>query len=402
MEAKFYLKKSNQIEGLIYVSFNRNSVQVRISTGRKIKVIDWSNGGLISKSNNVELRNELATWKVTFDNYIKSVIAKEKRQPTANELQHFVKSTIQGIITIDSERSIKDVIETFLSEQRVKLAIGTITYKEIHLTHFTDFVGSKTISDISKRLLTDYKSQLIGSVRQTTTTNSYLKTVKSFLTWLYDNDYTTLNFSKYLKKDTEIEKPVIALTNEELTILENATELPEFLQQQIDIFLLLCYTACDISTAKQITKERIKNDMIEIRRVKTSQLINIPLLPEAKTLLEKYDYKMPFISDNKGNENLKDAFKLLGLNRPVRMSIQTAKGFEETLVPLCDIISWHKGRKTAITTALSAQINPSVVMGLSGHSDYRTMKKYIAYSDEVLKTEMSKMSRSSRSLKKVS
>jgi site-specific recombinase XerD len=47
------------------------------------------------------------------------------------------------------------------------------------------------------------------------------------------------------------------------------------------------------------------------------------------------------------------------------------------MVPLHQKISWHKARKTAITTLLSKGVDQSLVMMISGHKDLRSFRKYI-------------------------
>jgi site-specific recombinase XerD len=47
------------------------------------------------------------------------------------------------------------------------------------------------------------------------------------------------------------------------------------------------------------------------------------------------------------------------------------------MVPLHQEISWHKARKTAITTLLSKGVDQSLVMMISGHKDLRSFRKYI-------------------------
>jgi hypothetical protein len=47
------------------------------------------------------------------------------------------------------------------------------------------------------------------------------------------------------------------------------------------------------------------------------------------------------------------------------------------MVPLYEVISWHKARKTAITTLLSKGVDQSLVMLISGHKDHRSFRKYI-------------------------
>jgi Holliday junction resolvase RusA-like endonuclease len=118
------------------------------------------------------------------------------------------------------------------------------------------------------------------------------------------------------------------------------------------------------------------------------------LMYEAVRILIKYNYELPIISDNKGNENLKIAFKQLGLDRNVRITSKINQLVKDEVKPLYSVISWHKSRKTAITTAIKKGIPIELVMQLSGHSQYKTMKRYIDNAKNELKDAMnSKMSK---------
>ena len=55
-----------------------------------------------------------------------------------------------------------------------------------------------------------------------------------------------------------------------------------------------------------------------------------------------------------------------------------------------EIISCHTARRTFVSCSLAMGIPPEVVMKATGHRDYKTMKPYIATSDETQAREMSK------------
>ena len=185
-------------------------------------------------------------------------------------------------------------------------------------------------------------------------------------------------------------KDVIALTEDELRILENA-QLTPALQKHIDIFLFGCYTALSISDIINISKEKIEDGHIHTRRIKTDELLKIPLIVEAKQILEKYDYNFKSYNQTSGRVQLKKAFRELGLNRKVRITSKVGnRRTTDKMVPLHQEISWHKARKTAITTLLSKGVDQSLVMMISGHKDQRSFRKYIDGTDLLMKV-MEKM-----------
>ena len=61
--------------------------------------------------------------------------------------------------------------------------------------------------------------------------------------------------------------------------------------------------------------------MIVMRSAKTDEAIKLPILPEAEEILLKYDYQLPFISDQKYNKAIKDFLKELDFDRKLKANI---------------------------------------------------------------------------------
>ena len=394
METRYFIKKQkNSKEGIVHFLFSIEYKKIKISTNKKVKVTNWGKGFPKKTNATKELRTTLNKWKNEINQFIEKKIEIENRIPTRNELQIKCKNLIRGVDETFLEKSIYGLIEKMIEEQELELSTGTIRYKKIHLNHFINIVGKqKKIYDLNEDLLLKYRRVLISENKENTTSNCYMKTIKSFLKWLYDNKLIKNNLSYCLKKQKEIKKDIVTLLEDELIILENS-DLETHLQNQIDIFLFGCYTALSISDIKRVNKEMIVDGYIKIRREKTEMILNIPLIPQALEILKKHNYKLPCISDNKGNENLKKAFKILGLNRTIRKTkkINSNKPVDR-FIPLYEEISWHKSRKTAITTAIKKGIPHEIVMELSGHTKYETFKMYVKISKEDLKREMKKLS----------
>ena len=66
--------------------------------------------------------------------------------------------------------------------------------------------------------------------------------------------------------------------------------------------------------------------------------------------------------------------------------------FQKTIVfdPHNQYCSWHKTRKTTITTLLSKGVDHTLVMLISGHKDFRSFRQYIDSTDILVK-EMDKL-----------
>jgi integrase len=396
METRFFIKNTkNSTTSIIYFSFTTlNGDKFRLSSRQSIKTSLWHNGFPKRTSQTQETRKVLESYKSALDSFIDESVNKLQRQPTKSELTEFVQNLVSGK-RIEHDNTIEYFANEFLNDDTLCLAESTKRVKKIHLDNFVNIIGKKKILiDLNKKVIENYKAKLKKERnRDITTTNNYLKNVIAFLNWLWKKDYLSDDLKKYLKKDREIEKDVIALNENELKILETANLEEIHLQNQIDIFLFGCYTALSIGDIRKVQKEMIdENNHLIIRRSKNNSNQRIPLIHEAVSILEKHNYKLPYIADNKGSENLKTAFTKLNLRRKVRISTQSTDGkVIDQYFELCKIISWHKSRKTAITMLLSKNVHVNLVMAISGHKKTTTMNRYIAFADNDLTDAMNKM-----------
>jgi integrase len=267
-----------------------------------------------------------------------------------------------------------------------RLSTNTMRCKKIHFEHFKKFIGkNKRMLALNQNLIDAYRKHLFNDTNDNVTKNNYLKSIKTFICWCKKKGFIKIDL-KFEKFPTVI-KPIITLKDEELSILQHST-LPKSERQQVDIFLLGCYTALSIGDLIRIKEDMIINDELHIYRHKTEYKHCIPLIPQALEILRKYDFNLPHIHPNKSGIVLKKAFERLNLDRSVR--IVKKVGYQQPLSisqPLNKVISWHKARKTAITLALADGVNPIAVQQLSGHLDHRSFSRYID-KDILLKNEL--------------
>lgn len=387
MKTRFFLKSnSNDIEGTIYFLFSTEYGRVKSTTGIKINKKDWSNGGPKNNVSVSEKRSTIESFRKKLDNKIIELKKNQNRQPNKSELIAFCKSVIKGDRNMENSIFLSDLIDQFISENETStnkgVATGTLKYKKNHLIGFLDFCGhNSVVSELNEYKIEAYKAMLFRDGNENSTKNNYRKSIMSFLNWLKKKRISMVVNEIDFGKFPEPVKDVIALTEDELRILENAKLTPA-LQKHIDVFLLGCYTALSISDIVNITKDKIEDEHIHTRRIKTDELLKIPLIAEAKQILEKYNYDFKSYGITSGRVQLKKAFRELGLNRKVRITSKVgSRRTIDKMVPLHQEISWHKARKTAITTLLSKGVDQSLVMMISGHKDHRSFRKYIDGTD---------------------
>ena len=393
METKFIAKNKAKSKSIYYCfnypSINNKRTKLVLFSGYNCGVNEWGNGMLKQINTTKEIRNILTTNKQKIDNYIKTTQLEKERLPTQSELKEFIYRLQNG--KQEDKIYVKDLITSYIEwcENVAKHKKSTLRKKKHNLNDLSIILGKKQIVEVTTTLIRNYNNHVQKKQGEITYKNDYIKNAKSFFRWLYVNEFTTVNYADFLHKQKEIKKEIIALTSEELSLLSAAT-LPPKLQKVVDLFLFSCYSGlrfCDVQT---LDKQHITNNTINFRVQKTSELITIPLNDVTSSILIKYNYQLPKISNQKANKYLKQAFKLLNMNRLVRITTTTNNKIKDILLPLHDIISFHKGRKTFVTNALACGIPAFLVKKISGHKSDAIFSQYISYNEQ-LANEMSKL-----------
>lgn len=75
----------------------------------------------------------------------------------------------------------------------------------------------------------------------------------------------------------------------------------------------------------------------------------------------------PFISEQKYNVYIKEAFRKAGLTRKVTTIDQRTR--QNIQVPICDLASSHMARRTFIGNVYKSVKDPAIVGAMSGHKD---------------------------------
>lgn len=394
MQTTFYLKKEpNSKSGIIYFLFTSSSSKIRITTGIKIKINLWQRGFPKVNRETNQIREMLSQYKAHLDHFINSYHLRHRKTITSVILKKECNIICKGDVEEEGNVLIKTLIDRMILEQskeggEFQLKKSTIKYKKTHLTHFVECIGqNKRLCDLNLDILNKYRTHLHADKNQNDTKNSHLKSVLTFLNWLFKKDI--IKKKLHINKFTKVDKPIITLTQSEVETLENAN-LPTHIQNQVDIFLIAIHTTLSISDLKRVNRDVIIDDFIHTHRVKTDNQMIIPLNDKCKRILEKHNYKLPHIHENKSPLVLKKAFEILNLNRKVMVTKKY--GNESAIVeyvPLSSIAGWRLARKTGITQLFQQkEISMVSKMKITGHKDYRSMKRYIN-ADQIIIEEQS-------------
>ncbi|SEB03660.1 Site-specific recombinase XerD [Flavobacterium gillisiae] len=255
-------------------------------------------------------------------------------------------------------------------------AKGTLDRFTITINHLRTFIRLKfnaedlEFSDLNLAFIKDFEFYL-RSVRNCSnnTTLKYIANFKKIVIRAIDNEVILKDPFKNFKgkKSKIIKKP---LSTQELYELERHYFSTERLNVVRDVFVFQCYTGLAYIDVYQLKKTDIKVGIdkqawIMSERQKTGSSTNVPLLPQALKIIEKYKEHplclqrgtvLPVASNQKMNEYLKEIALLCA--------------FPFTL-------NTHMARRTfGSTVTLQNNVPINVVKEMLGHSSVKQTEAY--------------------------
>ena len=208
----------------------------------------------------------------------------------------------------------------------------------------------------------------------------YFRTFKTVCNYAIKMDVLDKNpFNKYEGKVRVIE--AVFLIQDELDKIEAKTFKIDRLERVKDIFLFSCYTGYAPVDASKLTRENIikdsKGDLwIKTTRQKTGIRANVPVLPQALKIINKYQFSeeggiIPKISNQKMNAYLKEIADILEINKN---------------------LTWYTARHTfATTVTLGNGIKIENVSAMLGHTNIKQTQHYAKVMDVNVMEDMQKL-----------
>lgn len=268
--------------------------------------------------------------------------------------------------TIKRYYNIKSLLEDFEKTKNYKITFNTINQK--FYTEFTDFCMVHR-----------------GHINNTFTRNVGL--VKTFLYWALKNGHTyKADFIKFKKKPKVITNQ-IALRKEDLQLLLKREMPSKKLERVKDIFIFSCVTGMRFGELKFVSKNTINGKVLLLKEEKGSgkKSREIPLSNIALHILNKYDYTLPLIGNQKFNDYVKEVFEKAGYTHNVVKTSTRGKEILREEMPFYKRISSHTARRTFITMMKRNGKSDKLIAEISGHNDMKTLNQYYQISNEDVK-----------------
>lgn len=365
----------------------------RIFTGEKIEPKYWSD----SKKNPIKPSyNDDGTLALYLQNLEKKITDLVRDSKTEGKFLSIdrIKASLQEQPEEIKESSFFPLFDQFIASSAATRTAGTIKNYKNSLHYFKEFSKAKKfdfqLEALNMAFYNKFITYLIKDVGlSNNTVGRNIKVLKTFLNWATDNGYnTSLDYKKF--KMFQEPSETIYLTDKELKALYKLKISNPAADRARDLFCFGCYTGLRFSDVATLSRANISNDEIRIRTQKTKDILSIPLLPQAKAILEKYDYNMPVLSNQKLNQHLKKLGEKAKITEEV--NIQKYRGAEriDDRTPKYKLLTTHTARRTFITLSLEKGIRQEVVMSITGHKNFRTFSAYVKIVDKVKKQELFK------------
>jgi len=147
----------------------------------------------------------------------------------------------------------------------------------------------------------------------------------------------------------------------------------------------MCFTGLRISDWSKVKKENIVliegKELLEILTRKTKAKVYIPILPELKAILEKYDYHLPKVSDQYFNRTIKEVCKMAGIDGNELKIYSEAGKVKEQRTEKYKMVSSHCARRSFASNFYQLGIEPAMIMQITGHTTEKQFFEYIDLSN---------------------
>jgi integrase len=280
---------------------------------------------------------------------------------------------------------VEQVLQERMSQPNVKVnSVSAISRIQKHLVAYSDEKKKTfTFNDITKVFFNDFRGWLFTEPRslQNNYVHKLFTLLKMFMADAKERGYHSNEAFKGFSM------PIVKTENIYLSFdeLERLYKIDfsdnKRLERVRDLFLIGCYTSLRHSDFSNLRPEHIITEsgqrMIKITTKKVGKMVQIPLLPIADTLLQKYNNTAPSIKSQKMNDYLKEIGEIAGFNETIILP-ETAGGImKEVEYKKWELFSTKIARRSFATNFIAMGIPTDVIRIILGHSTDRQTLQYV-------------------------
>lgn len=275
--------------------------------------------------------------------------------------------------------------ERYLTEHKGTFTESTLKGHRSSMNTFKGFGSAYSLrlswEGFSEPLFEKYANYLLTVLEHNNATAwKNIKNLKAFLVWAerqglpVNPDFHRFTKRRLPKGESSKE---IALTPEELAAIRSL-DLSDNkrLESVRDAFVFQCSTGMRYGDIQLLKPEHRNGNEIRITTQKNRKPVDVPLFPIAREIWDKYNGKIPTISNQKANDYLKEIAQRAELTeREERVSYSGAKVKSKT-VGRWELVGTHTAKRTFVTHRYNDGFTIDMLMEMTGNSR-ATIERYI-------------------------
>lgn len=346
-------KASDKKKGTLEIRLTYNYQQRYITTGIRLYPNQWRKGKVVNTSDSLILNQTLDEMLVR----IRGIIL---NQEDSLDLDHVIATMKED----NRQLSFMEFCEIRTSIRKYGKSSDTQKRYDRFLKYFRLWGGILDFKDITEENIISYDKHLASTgMKPYSKWNNYHRFLNSFILdaidagYLHKNPYRWIHITKE-KSAGGINK---YLTPSEFRMISKALMPTASLERVRDLFVFqthACLSYSDLVKFDVSLIHTVKKVKVYVgTRKKTGKEFIIPLLPEALRILNKYNGKLPRISNVKYNEYLKIVAMAARVDKP---------------------ISSHWARHTGATLLLNSGVDMNTISKICGHSSIKITEQIYA------------------------
>lgn len=368
-------RASKTKEGSVELRITYKRVQRFATTGVRVLPSQWKDGKIVKRLDAFEIQHALDLF-----------VAKARK--VVNELMATGELDMKTIVSIIGEKQKSDsssactssiaLVDYFNKRMKIRTygkSNDSRDRYERFIRWFSAWGGMITFSDVTELNIIKMDEALNATgMKPYSKWNNYHRFLNSYIIdamnegIIRKNPYSMLHIDKSQTSDALSKH----LTKEEVAKISALNPIMPHIERAKDLFLFQIYTclsyvdlvAFDASKIKEVNGRKMYVGL----RGKTKQEFVFLLLKPALDILNKYDGKLPIISNQKYNDYIKLVANMAGIEKPV---------------------SSHWARHTGATLLLNSGANMEIVAKVLGHSSTTiTRQVYAKLLDDTVIKEM--------------
>jgi hypothetical protein len=279
-------------------------------------------------------------------------------------------------------RTLINVLEEYMEHKK----LNDLTFDQIDMVFFEQFVIYLQNRKIFKK--PNRRDEMNKRTLSTNAISKYIKTLKTLLEVAKEKGINkNLHYKNPRFNITEVVTDKIYLTQKEidkLYLLDLSKN--KKLEQVRDCFLIGCYTALRYSDFSRLQKtnkySNDKGDFIKVQMYKEKRPVVIPLAYVVEKILDKYNWNLPKISNQKTNDYIKEVCSMAGIDKKSEMEVYEDGEIVIKYVKRYELVSSHTARRTGATLMYQCNVRSLNLMKITGHKTEAAFLRYIRTSEE--------------------